>query len=164
MIGDRIAQYFAVVKLAADLVHRFLGIGDPVDAEEIIFQVFNLVQEDTRSHGDMATRAMHDVMSWVSANIAYFRENDREQYGRIVEYDYIGILRLTLKEMLKKHGYSEMAVLRGWAERDWIKREMPDHYSCVRRVKSGGALEYIRLVIIPWKVFKKFTAGENDDF
>jgi len=163
MIGDRIAQYFAVVKLAADLVHRFLGIGDPVGAEESVFRVFNIVQEDTKSHGDMPTRAMQDVISWVSANMGYFKESDREQYGRIAEYDYVGVFRRTLREMLKKDGYSEMAVLRGWAERDWIKREDPEHYDCSRRVKSGGALENLRLIIIPWKVFKKFTEGEDDD-
>ena len=164
MIGDRIAQYFAVVKLAGDLVHRFLGIGDPVEAEETIFRVFNTVQEDARGAGDMPTRAMHDVISWACANRSYFKESDREQYGRIAEYDYIGIFRRTLREILKKDGYSEMAVLRGWAERGWIKREGQDgHYDCPRRVKSAGGFEHVRFVIIPWKVFKKFSAGDVED-
>jgi uncharacterized protein (DUF927 family) len=162
-IGDRLSQYFAVVKIAADLVHRILGIGDPVDVDEAIHRVFNIVQEDAQAYGDMPTRAMHDILSWVSANIGYFKESDREQYGRIAEYEYIGIFRRTLREVLKKDGYSEMAVLRGWAERDWIKREDADHYDCPRRVRSGGILENIRLVIIPWKVFQKFTAGAEDD-
>ncbi len=163
MIGDRIAQYFSVIKLAADLVHRFLNIGDPVDAEETIFRVFNMVQEDARGHSDMPTRAMHDVISWVSSNMGYFKESDREQFGRIAEHDYIGIFRRSLREVLRKDGYAEMSVLRGWSERDWIKREDPDHYDCARRVKTGGMLENLRLVIIPWKVFRKFTSGDEDD-
>lgn len=161
-IGDRISQYFATVKIAADLVHRILGIGDPAEAEDIIYRVFTDVLEDAKDNADLPTRAMDHIISWVSANESYFKGNERTNYGHIIEGEWVGIYRHTLTEILKKEGYSENAVLTGWAERDWIKREDNKHYTCPRRIKdSEDKLKYVRLVIIPWEIFRKFTSGEK---
>ncbi len=44
-VGDRMSHYFAVIKVAADLVHRILGLGNKADTENI-YRVFNIVQAD----------------------------------------------------------------------------------------------------------------------
>lgn len=175
-IGDRISQYFSVVKVSADLVCKILGVGDIAEAEETIFRTFKAILRDADSHSDLPTRAMHYVLSWVMANENYFRWNEKgEQYGRITKGEYVGIFRHKLTEILKKESYSEMAVLRGWDDRGWIKREDDRHLTCSRRITditgtfqaSKGDVreikEYknIRLIIIPWNVVDKFL-GEGE--
>ena len=169
MIGDRQSQYFAAVRLAADLVHKFLGIGDPVDAEETIFRVFRLVQEDARGAGDMATRAIKFILSWSSANEGLFKINDRgESLGVWREGEYIGLYPHRLEEILKKEGYSREALFRAWASKGWIERGKDDkHFTMVKRITIPQALSElkdgikektkpVRLVVFPWAIVNKF--------
>lgn len=175
-IGDRISQYFSVVKISADLVCKILNFGDPVEAEKSIRRTFEDILQDTAAHSDLPTRAMQHVLSWVWGNENFFRLNERgEQYGRITKGDYIGIYRHKLTDVLKRENYSEIAVLRGWADRKWIKREDKNHFTCSRKITDiidtckddNDEIHEIketkntRLVIIPWNIVDKFSGVEN---
>jgi uncharacterized protein (DUF927 family) len=136
-IGDRLSQYFATVKIAMDLVCRILNIGDRADAEDTIFRVFDEVLKEAHAHSDIATRAMRYIISWVTANENFFKWSEKvEQYGRIVDGEYVGIFRHKFNEILKKEGYSDRAVLRGWHDRNWIIREDEHHFTCSRNIKG----------------------------
>lgn len=175
-IGDRISQYFSVIKVASALACKILDVGDPVEAEEAIFKVFKDILQETLTHSDLPARAMDYILSWVMANENYFRWNDRgEQFGRIIKGDYVGIFRHKFTEVLKKENYSEMAVLRGWFDRDWIKREDPSHFTCSRKITDiirtwkddKGEIHEIkeikntRLIIIPWHVVDRFQGNDK---
>lgn len=169
-VGDRISQYFATVKIAADLVRRILDIGDPVEAEETIFRVFKTVLKESRDTGDMPTNAMGYVLSWVSrlwisGSDGYFYGGGNDPYGYIMKGGWIGIFRDKFAEVVKKEGYSENAVLRAWAEREWIKKEDENHFTCIRRIRTDSAGPVAkRFIIIRWDVYHKFMTGDKDDF
>ncbi len=158
-VGDRYSHYFAVVKLAAELVHSFLGIGDPVHAEESITQVFKSLISESSIEGDISTRAMEHVLSWTNANEGLFKSNDRESFGVWKEGEYIGIYPHKIAEVLKKEGYPEKTILRSWAERKWIERNDDRHFTCLRSKKEDGVSKQRRFIVIPWDVYEKFNKG-----
>jgi putative DNA primase/helicase len=161
-VGDRYSHYFSVVKLAADLVHKILGIGDPVDAEESIYRVFNNLVSESLTDVDISTRAMEYALSWVSANEAFFKGNDRvEAFGIWREGDYIGIYPHKLTEIFKKESYSEKAVLRGWAEKKWLEADA-GHLTRLCAFKLNNSFVRRRLIKIPWDVYQKFVGVEEN--
>lgn len=147
-VGDRISQYFAVIKLAADLVYEILGVGDPVAARESIDRVFENVIRESLNDVDVGTRAMEYILSWANANEASFKGNTTKSFGKWKEFEYLGIYKSELANALREENFSERVVLRLWSEKEWIKRE-DDKFTCVRDGK--------RLVIIPWNVITEFT-------
>ncbi len=157
-VGDRYSHYFSVVKLAADLVYRILSIGDPVNAEESIYRVFNNMVSESLTDVDISTRAMEFILSWASANEGLFKANDRgESLGVWRDGDYIGIYPHKLTEILKREGYSEKATFRGWAEKNWIVREDEKHFTCLKRTRlEDGISKMRRFIVIPWEVAEKF--------
>ncbi len=156
-VGDRYSHYFAVVKLTADLVHRILGIDDNVIARESIDRVFDNVISESMGDVDIGTRAMQHVLSWASGNERYFKESEYESYGQWKEGEYIGIFPHKLEEILENERYSKKAVLKGWSEKGWIKREDEKHLTCVRHAKTEhGLFQPRRFVIIPWNVVEEF--------
>ncbi|MBM4056062.1 MAG: DUF927 domain-containing protein [Planctomycetes bacterium] len=155
-VGDRYSQYFAVVKLASDLVHQILGINDPITAKESIDRVFGHVIEESSGDIDIGTRAMQYIISWASGNEKYFKNADCESYGQWKEGEYVGIYPHKLTEILRYEKYSERAVMRSWAERGWIKRE-GGKFTCARTVRiEEGITKNRRLTIIPWEVVEEF--------
>lgn len=157
-VGDRYSHYFAVVKLAADLVYQILGIGDPVAAKESIDRVFDNVISESMGDVDIGTRAMQHVLSWASGNERYFKESEYESYGQWKEGEYIGIFPHKLEEILEKERFSKKAVLKGWSEKGWVKREDEKHLTCVRHAKTEhGLFQPRRFVIIPWNVVDEFV-------
>jgi putative DNA primase/helicase len=171
-IGDRISQYFAIVKIASDLASNFFALEDPAEAEKKIHSVFKSILKDADLQRDIPTRAMHYILSWVAANENFFRWREiGEQYGRMVKGEYIGIFRHKFTEILRKENFSEMAVLRGWDDRRWIKRE-DNHFTCARKITDitgsykddAGDIQdiketkYIRMIIIPWSIVDQFQS------
>ena len=158
-VGDGFtAHYFAVIRLAADLVHRFLGIGDPVEAEENIIRVFKNLISESSIEGDLSTRAMEYVLSWANANEGLFKSNDRESFGLWREGEYIGLYPHKLTEILKKENFSDKAVLRAWTEKKWsTERDDDRHLTCQRRKIEDGISKVRRFVVIPWAVYEKFV-------
>lgn len=155
-VGDRYSQYFAVVKLAADLVYEILGIGDPVAARESIDRVFTNIVEESLTDVDIGTRAMQYVLSWASGNERYFKNTDYESYGQWKEGEYLGIYPHKLAEFLRNEKFSERAILRSWAEKGWIKCE-GGKFTCSRNARiEDGIIKQRRFTIIPWQVVKEF--------
>ncbi|MBI4746775.1 MAG: hypothetical protein HY786_09665, partial [Deltaproteobacteria bacterium] len=94
----------------------------------------------------------------------YFYGGGSDPYGYIMRGAWIGIFRDKFAEVIKKEGYSENAVLRAWAEREWIKKEDDRHYTCVRKIRTDSAGPvYKRFIIIPWDVYRKFMGEDKDD-
>lgn len=156
-VGDRYSQYFAVVKLAADLVHEILGIGDPVAARESIDRVFDNVISESLNDVDIGTRAMQYVLSWASGNERYFKNTDYESYGQWKEGEYLGIYPHKLAEVLRNEKFSERAVLKAWAEKGWIKCE-GGKFTCSRNARiEDGITKQRRFTLIPWHVIKEFS-------
>ncbi|TLD40617.1 MAG: DNA primase [Candidatus Jettenia ecosi] len=162
-VGDRYSQYFAVVKLAADLVHEILGIGDPVAARDSIDRVFDNVINESLNDVDVGTRAMRHVLSWASGNEKYFTvmDNDKDKgqevYGQWKEGEYIGIFPHKLEDVLEKAKFSKTAILKAWSERGWIKRDDDTHLTCARDVKIAvGMVKKRRMILIPWSVVEEF--------
>ena len=155
-VGDRYSQYFAVVKLAADLVHQILGVGDPVAAKESVDRVFDNVISESMGDMDIGTRAMQYVLSWASGNERYFKNSDYESYGQWKEGEYLGIYPHKLAEILRNEKFSERAILRTWAEKGWIKCE-GGKFTCSRNARiEDGIVKQRRFAIIPWHVVKEF--------
>ncbi len=155
-IGDRLSHYFASIKVAADLACESLDIADKVDAEEVIYKVFSRTVSDNQE-GDMLTKAMEHVLSWVSANEKSFMGMTPEEFGIKKEGEYIGIHSHKLSEVLSKERFPERVVLRGWIERSWIKKETENTYTCARRVKRpDGTIKTVRFVLIPWGIMQEF--------
>lgn len=112
-VGDRHAHYFALVKVAADLVHEFLGIGDPVEAEAAIYEVFTKNIEQISEKSDPSVKAMEYVISWINGNEFYFKnENIKESFGIWREGKYVGILPHKILEIFQKNGFSDQATFR----------------------------------------------------
>jgi len=155
-VGDRYSHYFATVKVAADLVYRILGIGDPDFAEENILQVFKSLISESTIEGDISKRAMEHVLSWMSANEGLFKSNDRESFGVWREDEYIGIYPHKLTEVLKKEGYSEKTILRSWSEKKWITRDDDRHLTCQRRKIEDSVSKVRRFIVIPWEIYDRF--------
>lgn len=162
-VGDRVSQYFAIAKLAADLVHEILGIGDPAAARESIDRVFTNVIEESLTNVDVDKRAMQYVLSWVSGNEKYFKgmEEDNgiehEFYGQWKEGEHVGIFPHKLEEILEKAKFSKTAILKGWSKKEWIKRDDDKHFTCVRDVKvMVNRVKKSRMVVIPWNVIEEF--------
>ncbi|WP_347273243.1 DUF927 domain-containing protein [Candidatus Kuenenia sp.] len=156
-VGDRYSQYFAVVKLAADLVNNILGIDDAVTAKENIDKVFDRVIDESLEDVDIGTRAMQFLMSWASGNEKYFKKTDGESYGQWKDGEYIGVYPHKLAEVLRQEKYSVRGVLKAWAEKKWIKVE-GGKFTCSRTVRiEEGTTKNRRLTIIPWHVVKSFN-------
>lgn len=157
-IGDRYSHYFSVVKLAADLVCRILGIGDPVNAEESIYRVFSSVVKESLTDVDISTRSMKFIISWATGHESLFKVNAREAVGVWRAGEYIGIYPHKLTELLRKEGYPDKASLRGWSEKNWIARE-DKHFTCLKRMKTeDGISKMRRFVVVPWSVVEKILA------
>lgn len=162
-VGDRVSRYFAVVKLAADLVYEILGIGDPAAARESIDRVFTTVIEESLTNVDADKRAMQYVLSWVSGNEKYFKGMEdgngieHEFYGQWKEGEHIGIFPHKLEEVLEKAKFSKTAILKGWSKKEWIKRDDDKHFTCVRDVKvTVNRVKKSRMVVIPWNIIEEF--------
>jgi putative DNA primase/helicase len=158
-VGDRYSHYFATVKIAANLAHRILGFGDPVEIDESIYKVFEgLVNEDL-GNVDISTRMMELFISWACSNEKSFAKQDscesdtRESYGLWREGEFIAIYPHKLHEILTGRGYSERTALKGWAEKGWIKRN-GKNLTVPQRVNHKATR---RLVTVPWNVFEKFV-------
>ncbi len=161
-VGDRYSQYFATVKIAANLVHRILGIGDPVEIDESIYKVFEGLVNEELGNVDISTRAMELVVSWASSNEKSFTRQDgcesdvRESYGLWREGEFIGIYPHKLHDILAGRGFSYRTVLKGWDEKGWIKRN-GNNLTVSQRVNYRGSKETRhRLVTIHWNVFEEF--------
>ncbi|MFQ5901953.1 MAG: DUF927 domain-containing protein, partial [Thermodesulfobacteriota bacterium] len=155
-VGDRYSHYFSVVKLAADNVYRILGIGDPAEAEGCIHRVFSNLVSDYVCDVDISKRAMEYVLSWISGNEVFFKEGgNTEKYGLWSEGEYIGILPHKLKEVLNREGYSDKIVLKGWADKGWIKRDK-GHFTYLMSTIEEGKYKQKRAIVIPWSVVEEF--------
>lgn len=178
-VGDRYSHYFAVVRVAADLVCKILGIDDDLLAEIAIDEVFRSLIGESTGEMDTSTRAFAFIISWASANEAFFLGNatkDRgthEAFGLWNEDDSLCIYPHKVEEVLTKEGYSPRATLKAWADKGWIQVN-PGRLNCLRRVpteydnrypsnlnsdtrtnEAGGKLR--RFVVIPWKTFTSFS-------
>ena len=170
-VGDRYSHYFAVVRTAADLAHKILGIDDDLLADAAIDVVFRNTISDNTGELDTAKRALDFLISWINGNEAFFSSNNRESYGLWVSGECVCIYPHKLKEILVKEGFSDRGTLKAWAERGWIQASN-GHYTFQKRVRTtsgdgcplsssredaDGATRIQRLVVIPWKIFKQFS-------
>jgi uncharacterized protein (DUF927 family) len=154
-VGDRYSHYFAVVDMAARLANQVLGINNP-DANKKIFHVFMDFIGESVHETDMAGRAMKYVLSWASGNERYFKDSSAyESYGVWVENEYIAIYPHKLNEVLKMEKFSEKAILKEWANRNWIISER-GHYTYPVRICVDGILKQRRMIKITWEVVDKF--------
>lgn len=122
-IGDRMAHYFAVIWLSSEIAMDCLQLkGNP---SKTILTIFEESINNQANGGDMATRAMQDVVSYSQANMKSFMgKSDRsikEHFGVWKDAEYIAIYPHKLKSFLSSCGYTYNAILRSWAERNWIK-------------------------------------------
>lgn len=155
-VGDRYSHYFAVIKVAADLVYQILGIGDPVAARESIDRVFDNLISESLTDVDIGIRAMQYVLSWASGNEQYFKDTEYESYGQWKEGEYIGIYPHKLAEVLKNEKFSERVILKSWVEKGWIKCE-GGKFTCSRNTRiEDGIVRKRRFTIIPWHVVNEF--------
>ena len=153
-IGDRIAHYFAVIWLAGELAETFLNLGG--NPSEIVQSIFEETINDQQSGGDMATRALQDVVSFAQANMKSFMgksdETVREHFGVWRDAEYIAFYPHKLKDFLGKQGYSYNSVLKSWSDRKWLKRE-PSRLTS----KIWYETNHFRMVIVKWETISEHS-------
>lgn len=159
-VGDRYSHYFATVKVAAGLACRFLEISDPVEADNIVYKVFENLISDEMKEVDLCTRAMVFTVSWSFSNTNYFARpnasrDEGEIYGLWKENEFIGISPHKFAEVLERQNFSVKVVRKGWAERGWIETDRGDHTV----VKRMDARKTSRFITIPWHVVSKFNGN-----
>jgi len=159
-VGDRYSHYFAVIRVAADLACKIIGIDDNLFAEIAINDVFRRLIGDSSKEMDTAARALGFVISWANANQVFFSGGsikDRgahESFGSWDEDDCLSIYPHKIEEILSKEGYSHRVVLKAWAEKNWIKTN-PGRFTFQRRIDTEER-SVQRFIVIPWNIVEEF--------
>ncbi len=163
-VADRLAQYFASIRVAAAIVHEILGL-DPQGSEHTVQVCFDdVLREVTR--GDFAERALQLILSWARANYAAFAGAELKSVGddedislpqgggRVSlsgvwrEGGYVAIFPHLVREELERHGFRYESVLRAWADRGWIQRSGDQLTAVIKFNKSPQ-----RMIVLRWSVF-----------
>ena len=172
-VGDRYSHYFAAVRVAADIAYKIIGVDDILLAEIAIDDVFRSLINDNMGELDTSTRALDFVISWINGNEAFFSSNNRESYGQWNPGDCVCIYPHKLKEVLLKEGFSDRAILKAWADKQWIQVNQ-GHHTVPKRLKKKTTDTYPlsslsspdnesesnriqRFVAIQWNIFKQFS-------
>ncbi len=164
-VADRVAQYMATIRVAAQIVHDILGLG-PQGIDFTVQTCFDdVLREVTR--GDFAERAMQLILSWARANYASFAGAQLESVageddislphgggrgslaGVWREGVYVAIFPHLVREELDHHGFRYESVLRAWAERDWIQRSADQLTYPVKFNKASQ-----RMIVLKWAVIQ----------
>ncbi len=117
--------------------------------------VERLLKSESPASTDISTRAMEFILGWASTNVSFFKVTGREALGVWRDGEYVGIYPHKLTEVLKKEGYPERIIRRGWAKRQWIITDQR-HFTIAKRVRQGNFSKTRRLVVIPWPVIERF--------
>lgn len=163
-VADRLAQYFASIRLAAVLFHDIFTV-DAQGSEHTVQVCFDdVLREVTR--GDFAERALQLTLSWARANYATFAgaqlnsvadDNDiqlPQGSGRSSlsgvwrEGAYVAMFPHLVREELDHHGFKYESVLRAWADRGWIQRSGDQLTAVIKFNKSPQ-----RMIVLKWAVF-----------
>lgn len=133
-VAGRVAQYMAMVQLAADLLHGELGLTRP--EKDPLAEAWKSALVSA-GDADRALAAIQEVFSWAVARPAHFwgrheifDERPRQPSGgwlggwsNLDSWSHIAILPDTLKTVLERGHYDVEAMLATWSERGWLKRD-----------------------------------------
>jgi len=159
-IVDRMSLNFAAVWIAGELAEKVLNInGDP---EKVVKTVFAEVCGIKVEEGDLVSRALSLIVSWVHGNINYF-DTDRiaditgeqlrgEIYGVMRENEFIAIFPHKLKELLQRNGFSYNALTQSFNTRGIIQGD-GSHLSTYVRYRGQRS----RMIKLVWEKIKDFV-------
>jgi putative DNA primase/helicase len=133
--GGRLAQYGAIILLAAELATEALSLPwDPAEVFQAVWE--SMVKEATDAAGE--TRALQTVYEWaVSMQAAFYGRHltDSEAGVRIPpggwigkwdaadDWDEIAFIRARLDEHLTAAGFSPQMIIRSWKAKGWLRFE-----------------------------------------
>lgn len=154
-IAGRLAAYFAVLQVAADIADEALEL--PWDFRDPVAEVWEALIREAEE-GDRAGAALAGVYSWAQANERFFlgREAGVGLYGGGSNIAYagrwdsgnswgwIGFYPHKLKEILESQDFESDPILRVWREREWIDAESERRLT--KKVQYGG--KSARMVVI----------------
>ena len=147
-IGNRLAGYFAIIKLAGNLAEGFLELGG--DVKKVINTCFDEIIAERSTEGNTSTRALQDVISFSHANIRSFLGDEfaqtKECFGIFKKNEYIALYPHKLKEILSKFGFSYNSILKSWADKEWIKKNQNNLSYPI----SYGNIQH-RVIVIKWQ-------------
>jgi hypothetical protein len=131
-VVDRLAYYFAAIRLAALGAHLALDLPWQIDDS-----LYGIWEEVVRSSSEVAVeeRALRDIVSWANSSAESFwgRAGSMGGATRIPtggwlgrwdaadDWDVLAIYSHILDQTLVKFGYQPTAVRAGWKERGWLK-------------------------------------------
>jgi hypothetical protein len=157
-ILGRALVYFGVVLLAARLAHRRFEWGwDPLP---VVLEVLRLAIDAYIDKADISRQAHEEIVAWIHANRTNFEgghyDDERPSDGSSPRPPFRGWLgkwehskgwtgvdKTVLCEELTRRRYDATAVLRMWADREWIRR---DGRHMTTNVRLGGHVS--RLVVV----------------
>lgn len=163
-VADRLAQYFASIRVAAAIVHEIFGLDSQGSEHTVQICFDDVLKEVTR--GDFAERALQLILSWARANYATFAGAELKSVaddddiplpqggGRVSlsgvwrEGGYVAIFPHLVREELERHGFRYESVLRAWADRGWIQRSGDQLTAVIKFNKSPQ-----RMIVLRWAVF-----------
>lgn len=135
-MSRRLAQYVALLAVAADMMHVALGIPRP--AVDPIEHIWDMVQL-TSCEADQATEALRLVYDWASSNPLRFHDpspagsNQNAPYtgwagswSSSSSWDEIAFVRSEMDSVLSSSGMPPDAAYAEWDARGWIVRPGTD--------------------------------------
>lgn len=154
-IAGRLAAYFAVLMVVADIAHEALQL--PWDFRDPVGEVWEALIREAEE-GDRAAAALAMVYSWAQANERFFqgREPEKGLYSNAStiplagrwdpgeSWEWIGFYPHKLKEILEGQGFESDPILRVWRERDWIDAESDKRLTKVVRCGNHTA----RMIVV----------------
>jgi hypothetical protein len=127
--GGRLAQYGAVIYVAAELVHEALGL--PWDFRKAFRAVWDsIVAEASDAAGDV--RSLRDLFSWCVGHQEAFDGRHRSdgmpppggwagKWEKREGWEQIAILPTACDRVLRELGYEPAAIYPAWRERGWLE-------------------------------------------
>lgn len=162
-VMNRVISYFAVIQLAAELIHKAVDLPwEPGDLmKELQNEILGSVQE-----ADKPAEALRMIVSWAESNRGLFLTDDdptptsRTILGRWDAGDSssVAFYPNELEGQLAKHGYSPKAILRAWRDRDWLDVESGKNSRFSHKVKVNGA--WSRLYVVRRAAIDSVLAGD----
>ena len=157
-IADRLAEYFAGVRVAAVLFHRACreegtSLPWPIPRFEALWA--EIAGASTEADADI--RALNDVISWAHSHEQSFVGRHREDsigqaiqppsgwtgmWERSVAWSEIKFYPPSLKQALRDLGYADSeAIFGAWRERGWLRLDREGRYPQVRWRRDSHAAD-----------------------
>lgn len=173
-VADRLAGCVAVVELAEQLAAEALD----VNASGAALALWPAIVGQGAEGADRATAALHDVLSWATANEHRFWERaevipgkrgsspDLDTPDRCVkpsggwfgrwdnspQWAHLDLFPDPLRHYLNGEGYEAEAVLRTWRDRGWLSTGN-DRNRTTKKVKFGDNGQTVWMVVIRREAF-----------